>query len=157
MKGKTETALSKLLNALVGVIHCQPNTTFALEFVHFSSLFLSTLASENDFESARFIDSKVSGLVLISKGVSAYNDGLLPTRNQSRHILDDYGLSEDSAIEDIADGSIRALPHLLQLELLYTCLIRSNCGTLDAHFMFLDCQGCINSYLVLSGITILNA
>lgn len=80
-----------------------------------------------------------------------------PTRNESRDVFDEYGLSKDSAVEDIPDGSVRALPHLFQIKLLNASLIRRNGGTLDAYFVFLDCLSCINCDLVVCGITMLDA
>lgn len=45
---------------------------------------------------------------------------------------------EDCAIEDVPDGAVGALPHLLQLELLHTRLIRGDGGTLDANIVLLQ-------------------
>lgn len=50
-------------------------------------------------------------------GVPANGDGLAPARDKARDVFADDGLPEDSPPEDVPDGSIRTLPHLLQLEL----------------------------------------
>ena len=40
--------------------------------------------------------------------------------------------------EDVPDGSVRRPPHLLQVELLHSCLVRGDGGTLDTHVVLLD-------------------
>ena len=54
---------------------------------------------------------------LVAVGMPANGDGLGPARDETRDVLTDDGLPEDSSPEDVPDGSIGALPHLLQLEL----------------------------------------
>lgn len=54
---------------------------------------------------------------LITEGVSADSDGLRPARNKPGNVLADDWLAEDGASQDVSDGSVGALPHLLQLEL----------------------------------------
>lgn len=49
--------------------------------------------------------------------MSANGDGLCPTRNKSGNVLADDWLTEDSAAQNVPDGSIRTLPHFLQFEL----------------------------------------
>lgn len=51
---------------------------------------------------------------LISERVSADGDGLRPAGNQPRNVLADDWLTEDGAAQDVSDGTVRALPHLLQ-------------------------------------------
>lgn len=54
---------------------------------------------------------------LIPKCVSADGDGLRPARHQPGNVLADDWLTEDCASQDVPDGAVGALPHLLQLEL----------------------------------------
>lgn len=54
---------------------------------------------------------------LVAVCVPADGDGLGPARDEARDVLADDGLSEDRAAEDVADGPVGALPHLLQTEL----------------------------------------
>ena len=58
-----------------------------------------------------------TGTDLVAVGMPANGDGLGPARDETRDVLTDDGLPEDSSSEDVPDGSIGALPHLLQLEL----------------------------------------
>lgn len=48
--------------------------------------------------------------------VAANDDGLLPAGHKTGDVLADDGLSEYSATQDVTDGAIWGLPHLLQLE-----------------------------------------
>ena len=73
--------------------------------------------------------------------VSAYDNGLLPSGDEERHIVADNGLSEDGTIEDVTDGSIGRLPHLLQLELLHTLLVGGNGRALHSYLILLDGVG----------------
>lgn len=50
-------------------------------------------------------------------GVPANGDGLGPARDKAGDVFADDRLSEDGSPKDVPDGSIRALPHFLQLEL----------------------------------------
>lgn len=54
---------------------------------------------------------------LVTEGVSADGDGLRPAGNKPGNVLADDWLTEDGASQDVSDGSVGALPHLLQLEL----------------------------------------
>lgn len=47
----------------------------------------------------------------------ANGDGLRPTWYQPGNVLADDWLTEDGAAQDVPDGAVRALPHLLQAKL----------------------------------------
>lgn len=49
--------------------------------------------------------------------MSADGDGLRPTGNKPGNVLADDWLAKDGAAQDVPDGSVGALPHLLQAEL----------------------------------------
>lgn len=53
---------------------------------------------------------------LVTVSMSPNDDGLYPARDQARDVLADDGLSENRPPQDVPDGAIGALPHLLQLE-----------------------------------------
>lgn len=89
-------------------------------------------------------------------GVTADDNGLGPTWNETGHVCADDGLTEDGTIEDVSDGSIGALPHLLEVELLDTVLIGGDGGTLDSDLVQLDGVGGLNSDLILSCVSVLN-
>lgn len=56
------------------------------------------------------------GADLVAVGMSANGDGLRPTRNKSGNVLANDWLTEDCATEDVPNGSIGALPHLLEIK-----------------------------------------
>lgn len=49
--------------------------------------------------------------------MSADGDGLRPAGNELGNVLADDWLTEDGATQDVSDGTVGALPHLLQAEL----------------------------------------
>lgn len=53
---------------------------------------------------------------LISMGMATNDNGFLPTRDQTRDVLADYGLPEHCATQDVTDGAVRGPPHLFQLK-----------------------------------------
>lgn len=54
---------------------------------------------------------------LVAVGVPANGDGLGPARDEAGDVFAYDGLPEDGSAQDVPDGPIRTLPHLLQLEL----------------------------------------
>lgn len=89
-----------------GVVHSQ-KAAGALEIVGSSleasrSIFRDELHDEFSWS----VNNCIGGHVLISMGMSADNDGLLPAWNKERDIAADNGLSEDGTIENVTDGSI---------------------------------------------------
>jgi hypothetical protein len=54
---------------------------------------------------------------LISESVSSDCDGKTPSRDEARNVLADDGFTEDSSVQDVSDGTVGTLPHLLKLEL----------------------------------------
>jgi len=64
--------------------------------------------------------------------VAADSNGLLPAGDAERYVLAQDGLAEDGAVEDVADGAVGRLPHLLEVKLLDTGLIGGDGGALDA-------------------------
>jgi len=54
-----------------------------------------------------FGDDVVLATVLISIGMTANNNGLGPSGNKARNVLNNNGLTEDSAVKDVADSAVR--------------------------------------------------
>lgn len=61
---------------------------------------------------------------------------------------------EHRDLQGISDGAVGGQPHLLQLELLHSCLVRGNGRTLDTNRVFLDGLGSINGDLVVGLIAV---
>src|SRR5205814_7770663 len=66
-------------------------------------------------------------------------------------------LTKNSSVQNIADGSVRALPHLLQAKFFYPRFIRSNSSAFDPYAVLLDGISRIDSHLVICGISVLDA
>ena len=54
---------------------------------------------------------------LVSICMTAYDDGFLPGGHETRDVGADDGLTEHGASQDVPDGAVGTLPHLLQLKL----------------------------------------
>ena len=156
-KCELETAVGEFFDAFISVVHCETDSALSLEFVDLHSLLAPVFTLENDLEGAWFIDSEVSGFVLISKGMSSDDDRFFPSGNEPGDVLDDDGFSEDGSIEDVSDGAVGAFPHLLQLELLDSGFVGGDGGALDAHLALLDCFCGLDRHLVVGGIAVLHA
>ena len=157
LQGKLETAMSETFNTLVSVVHTQANTTLSVEVIHFHLLLAPVIAFEGDLEFAWLIHDKICGLVLVTECMSSDDNRFFPARYQPRNILDDDGLPKDSSVQDVSDGTVGALPHLLEFELCNSSLIRCNGGTFDPYLALPDSISGINGNLVVGGIPMLNA
>lgn len=157
LQGKVEAAMSETLDAFVGIVHPHSHSSCALVMVDFHFLLSTVITFEGDLELAWFVDHKICGLVLVSESMAADNDGLLPSGDEPRDILDDNGLPENGAIENVPNGAVGTLPHLFELELGDSGLIGGDGGTFDAHLALLDGVGSIDGHLVVGGVPVLNA
>ena len=157
LESEFEAAVSKSFNTLISVVHAETNSTVSFELVDFHLFFSSVISLKDDLKSSRFVDCEISGFILVSEGVSANDDGLLPSWDQLRDIFDHDGFSEDSAVEDISDGSVGALPHLLEFEFLDSGIIGGDGGALDAYFALLDGFCGFNGDFVVGGVSVFHA
>jgi hypothetical protein len=112
--------------------------------------------SENELDFAWLANSVVLAAVLITVGVSSDNDGLSPAGHKSWDIVNDNSLSEHGTVENITDGAVGGLPHLLKLELLNTTSVRGNGSALDTNLGSKHSVSTINGNLIVSGVTVLN-
>ena len=83
--------------------------------------------------------------------------GFGPARHQARDVAADDGLAEDHAAQNVADGAVRRLPHLLEVELLDARLVWRNGGALHAHAMLLNGVRGVDGYLVAGCVAVLDA
>ena len=117
---------------------------------------LAIIAHELDRQRARTGELEIGGAILVTIGVAADDDGLRPTRHQTRHILANDRLAENHATQNIADGAIWRLPHFLQVEFLHPLLIRRDGGAFHTHTMLLDGIGTVDRHLIARGIAVFN-
>jgi hypothetical protein len=144
-------------DGLVGVVHGEHDTG-SLEVVDLKIGDLgAVIGLEDHLELASSLGEEVSSSVLVTEGVSADNDGFFPAGHVERDSLADDGLSEDGSSADVSDGSVRGLPHLLEVELLNSGLIGGDGGALDSNLAGLDSFGGVDSDLIVGGISVLHA
>ena len=98
---------------------------------------------------------EVGCLVLVTVSVTADDDRLGPAWNQAWNVRNNDWLAEHNTVENVSNGSVRRLPHLLQTELGYTSLVWGDGGTLHANAVLLDGVRCVNGHLVVGGVAVL--
>jgi len=94
--------------------------------------------------------------ILVTERVSTDDDRFFPTWHQTWDIFNDDRLAEDSAIKDVANGTIRGLPHLLEVEFFDSALIRGDGGTLNSDLVLEHGVGTVNSDLIIGSVTVLD-
>ena len=78
--------------------------------------------------------------------MAANHDWLSPVWDQARYVADNDWFAENYAAKNVADCSVRRLPHLLEAKLFNTCLIWSDSCTFDSDTMLLDCAARTRTY-----------
>jgi hypothetical protein len=107
---------------------------------------------------------------LVAKRVAANDDGLFPAGYEAGNGRNDDGRAENGSssvnllglashlckcdLQVISDGAVGRQPHLLELELLDSLLIRCDSRALDTNRVLLDSLGGIESDLVVGLITV---
>ena len=81
--------------------------------------------------------------------MSSNDNRFLPARYGTRDPFKNDGFTEDSTAEDIPNGSIGTLPHLLEVEFLDTRFIGGNGGAFDTDVVLLDGFSRFDRYLVI--------
>jgi len=80
-----------------------------------------------------------------------------PLGDQSRDIITDNRLSENGTSEIVSNCTIRRLPHFFQVEFFYSGFIRSDGGTFNTDFAFLNGFSSIKSDLIISLISVFHS
>ena len=99
---------------------------------------------------------EIGRAVLVAVGVAADDDRLRPTGDEARHVLADDRLAEDDAAQNVADRAVRALPHLLEMELFDARLIGRDRRAFDADAAGLDRLGGVDRHLVVGRVAMLD-
>lgn len=90
-----ETSVSEASDRVVSVVLSHGDTA-AVEVVDLDGLGLSAVPGGVDqLELAGVGDHAITGLVLVTEGVTADNDGLGPARHKTRDLRDEDGFTED--------------------------------------------------------------
>lgn len=111
VKSQLEGSVSETSDGLVGVVLGLSDTAAVLELEDLNLLRLATLGGVNHGELTGAGQDSVLGAVLVTKGVTANDDRLLPARNKTGNAGDDNGLTEDGTTKGISDGSVGGKPH----------------------------------------------
>lgn len=111
VKSELEGSVGKAADRLVGVVLGLGNAAALLELEDLNLLGLAALRSVDHGELARAGNDTVLGAVLVTKGVTANDDGLLPSGDETGDAGDDDGLTEDGAAESVTDGAVGGEPH----------------------------------------------
>ena len=156
LKSHVETASCKSHYTFISIVHAHSNTgSFELVNLMFNNLTILSFKFHGQLTFSG--NNKVCCPVLVTESMSSNDNRTIPVCYQSGYILNNYWLTENSAIKDVADCSIRTFPHLLQVEFFHTGLIRRYGGTLNTYSVLLDSIGCINGYLIIGLIPIFNS
>lgn len=100
-RGVCETA-----DGLLGVVHGERDTG-ALVVVDLNDLGgAAVLGGVHHLELTGAGDNEVLGLVLVTEGVAADGDGLLPAGDKAGDVVNDNGLTEDGTAKDVSDGCL---------------------------------------------------
>ena len=82
--------------------------------------------------------------------MTSNDNGVLPSGYRLGDTVQNNWFTEDSTTEDVSDSTIRAPPHLLQLELFDTSLIRSDGRALDTDAILENCFRGFDCYFIAS-------
>lgn len=111
VQGQLERGVRKARDGFVGVVLGLGNAAAVLELEDLNLLGLAALGGVDHGQLAGARRNEVLGAVLVAKGVTANDDGLLPAGDEAGDAVDDNGLAEDGAAEGIADGAVGREPH----------------------------------------------
>src|SRR3546814_7184228 len=95
------------------IIHRQGDAR-AGEVEHVEVDGLAVLAIEHQAQLDGAGDARVGGAVLVAESMTADDDRVGPARNQARHVRNHDRFAEHDAAQEVADGAVGALPHLLE-------------------------------------------
>lgn len=151
-----EARVRKPADRLVRVVLRLGDAAAVLEVVDLDDFGLAAVGgAEHHLEDALAFDHFVLGAVLVAEGVAPDDDGLLPAGHQARDAGNDDGLAEDGAAEVVADGAVGGQPHLLEVELLDSCLVGGDSCALHADLVLLDGFGGVDGDLVVGFVAVL--
>jgi len=157
VKSVLHAGVSESSDGIVGIVHAEHDTR-SLEVVHFEAGWLGAIFwGEGHVELAWHLRAEISGFILITEGVSTNDDGLFPAWHELGDVGDNDRGSEDSATNDVSNGSVGGSPHLLKAEFSDTSLIRGDSSALDTNLAGLDGFCGLMGDLIVSGITVLDA
>ena len=145
----------EIADRVVEVVH-RHRDAGARELEHLLLDHLAVVAFEADGQTALPGDFEIGRAILIAIGVAADDNRLRPTGDETRHVLADDRLAEDDAAQNVADGAVRALPHLLEMELFDARLVGRDRRAFDADAAGLDRLSGVDRHLVVGRVAMLD-
>ena len=157
LQAVVERRTSKIADAFVVVVHAHDDARgFELRNFHFDWL----AAIRRHIRHGHCAGTRhlvVGGAVLVAVRVTTDDDGLGPPRHQTRHVLNKNRLAKHDAVEDVADGAVRRLPHLFEVEFFDACFVGGDGGALHAHAVLQDGVGRIDGDLITRFVAVFDA
>lgn len=86
---------------------------------------------------------------LVTERVTADHDRLHPPRDRFGDAVQHDGLPEHSSAQDVPNGAVRGLPHLLEVELLDAGFVWGDGRAFDADVVLEDGFRGVNGYLIV--------
>lgn len=152
-----ERRVGETSDRLGGVVHGETRSTTLGVVEHLPLLTLRAVGRRKlHSKLARLVDGKVLAAVLVTKRVTTDDDGLGPTGNRAREVVQDDGRTEHGTAKNVSDGAVRREPHLLEAKLLDTSLVGCDGSALDTHLVLFDGLGSLDGDLVVGSITVLH-
>jgi hypothetical protein len=106
VQGQLEGGVGETVDGLVRVVLSLGDAAAVLELENLNLLGLAALGGVHHGQLAGTGSNEVLGAVLVTKGMAANDDGLLPAGDQARDTGDDNGLAEDGAAQSVSDGAV---------------------------------------------------
>jgi hypothetical protein len=114
---------------------------------------LAVLVSEYELACTLLRNSVLCSLVEVAVSVTCNCDRLCPVLDYWLDAVDRDRSTEYCTVEDGSDSSVRALPHLMEMILVHTLSVRSDCSALYANAILLDSFAGVLCDLITSLIT----
>ena len=153
----SKTGTGKTLDRFIEVVHRHRNTG-ARRFEHFFfNLRAAVVRRELHRERPGTRKLKIGGTVLIAEPVTRDHHRLVPMRHQARHVRANNRFAKNSAVENIANGAVGRLPHLLEIEFLDARFIRRNRCALHGDTVLLGRHRRIDRHLIVGRIAMFHA
>ena len=148
-----EAAAGKAADGIVLVVLALQHTgTFKIE--HGGTLLGAVGTGEQQLCLTGTGDAELRALVHVAIGMAGDGDGLFPVLDHRLDAVDHDGGTEHGAVQHGADGTVGALPHLVQLVLVHALGIGGDGGALDRHAILLVGKSSVHGHLVAGGIAV---
>src|SRR5690349_9041202 len=109
-----ETGPRKAADGAIQIEHAHHHTR-ALSLDNFTLHWIPAVRGrEGELQRPGRREREILRAILIAESVARYHHGLVPMGNDARHVAADDGLAKNGAVQDVANGAVRAPPHLLQ-------------------------------------------